>query len=318
MQNAKKVGLGQNNPKSKLFYTLLVILPSLQFLIFWVYVNFNSIILAFKVFDANATTSQDFSFGVKNFLHWFSDKYKMLGGKSHYYKADILPAIKVTLLTYVIGLLINMPLGLFFSYYMFKKMPGAGLFRVLLFMPSIISAAPLSVIFHEITYNLIGSTPGVDGWIPFNFWLEKNEFFTMILFNFFIGFGTSVLMYTNKMDAIAPEIIESAHLDGANGLKEFWYIVLPQAFSIIQVFLITGFAGAFTNQHNVLTLFNSWHPSRNVTSLGLVLWNGVRNGGDTVWDLAPYAALGLMITIIVVPLTFLFRWALDKFGWKEE
>ena len=316
MQKAKKVGLGQNNPKSKLFYALLVIIPSLQFLVFWVYVNFNSILLAFKVFDNDAVTTSDFHFGIKNFLHWFDSSHDVT--KAAYKKAHLLPALKVTLKSYGLSLVTSMPLGLFFSYYMFKKMPGAKLFRVMLFMPSIISAAPLSIIFHELTANLIGSTHGVDGWINHNFWAQKNEFSTMYMFNFFVGFGTSVLMYTNKMDAIAPEIIESAHLDGANGLKEFWYIVLPQAFSIVQVFLITGFAGAFTNQHNALTLFNSWMPSKNVTSLGLLLWNGVRKAGDTIWYMGPYAALGLMITIVVVPLTFLFKWALNKFGWKEE
>lgn len=312
MQKTKKVGLGQNNAKSKLFYSLLVIIPSLQFLIFWVYVNFNSIMLAFKVFDSQ----KEFHFGVKNFLHWFSKEYRIKG--INYHSKHLWPSILVALKSYGLGLCTSMPLGIFFSYYMFKKMPGTPFFRVMLFMPSIISAAPLSIIFHEITANLIGSTEGVKGWINHNFWLQKNEFSTMYIFNFVVGFGTTVLMYTNKMDSIPPEIIESAHLDGANGLKEFWYIVLPQAFSIIQVFLITGFAGALTSQHNVLTLFNSWDPSIRVASLGLVLWNGVRKAEGSIWLLGPYAALGLMVTVVVVPLTFLVKWALEHFGWKEE
>ena len=202
---------------------------------------------------------------------------------------------------------------------MFKKMPGAGAFRILLFMPSIISAAPLSIIYREITANMVGSTPGNPGWLDFEFWKmdHSHDFFSLTIFNLFIGFGTSVLMYTNKMDAIAPEIIESAHLDGANGIREFWYIVLPQTFAIIQVFLITGFASTFTNQHNAFMIFE-WDPPKEVLSLGMLLWNGVRRGGESAWNLAPYAALGLVITVIVVPLTFLFRWLLDKYGWKEE
>lgn len=314
MQKTKKAGLGQNNPKSKLFYTLLVILPIAQFLIFWVYVNFNSILLAFKVFDKTATTADDFHFGVKNFLHWFSEDHKI--SVTYYNSTHIWTSLKMSMKTYGLSLIITWPLSLFFSYYMFKKMPGAKLFRVLLFLPSIISAAPLSIIFKELTCNLIGSTPGNKGWINFDFW-NDHAYFSLVFFNFFIGFGTGVLMYTNKMDAIPPEIIESGHLDGANGIKEFWYIVLPQAFSVVQVFLVTGFAAAFTNQYNAFTLFD-WTPPNNVTSLGMLLWNGVRKANGLVWVMAPYAALGLMITIVVVPLTFLLKWALNKVGWKEE
>lgn len=322
MQKTKKVGLGQNDPKSKLFYTLLIILPILQFLVFWVYVNFNSIMLAFKVFDENAATAREFHWGIKNFLYWFNtDKYSV---NLPDYTMNIGAALKLTLKTYGLSLIITWPLGLFFSYYIFKKMPGSKWFRIMLFLPSIISAAPMSIIFKDLTMNVIGKQDkGLwgfvgEGWFNFDFWGKKGHpYFSMVFFNFFIGFGTGVLMYTNKMDSIPPEIIESAHLDGANGIKEFWYIVLPQAFSIIQVFLITGFAGAFTNQYNAFTLF-SWSPNEKVTSLGLLLWNGVRKANDQVWKMAPFAALGLIITIVVVPMTFFLKWAINKFGWKEE
>ena len=42
-----------------------------------------------------------------------------------------------------------------------------------------------------------------------------DRFATMMVYNVFVSFGTSVLMYSNKMSTISPEIIESAQLDGA-------------------------------------------------------------------------------------------------------
>lgn len=119
------------------------------------------------------------------------------------------------------------------------------------------------------------------------------------------------------MDSIDPEIIESAHLDGANGVKEFWYIILPQAFSIVQVFLMTGFAGIFTNQLNALMLFG-YDVGREVQTVGYLLWRNVAKAGGDITQMGPYAALGLMITVIIVPLTFLLRWGMQKVGWKEE
>ena len=80
---------------------------------------------------------------------------------------------------------------------------------------------------------------------------------------------------------------------------------------------MTGFAGIFTNQLNVMIIFG-YAPGADVQPLGYMLWRGVARAGGNVTQMGPYAALGLMITIVVVPLTFLLRWALNKVGWKEE
>jgi len=303
MQKKKKVGLGQNTLKSKLFYALLVLIPSLQFLFFYVFVNINSFALAFKEFPTGIAKEYKFTFN--NFTDWFTNKSLNIEMKA---------AIGVSIKSYFISLFTGVPLGLFFSYYMFKKMPGSKLFRVLLFMPSILSAGVLAVIFKMVTDNVLG---GANGWLDVNFWDKDHRYGSMMFFCIFVSFGTTVLMYTNKMSSISPEIIESAHLDGANGLTEFWYIVLPQTFSIVQVFLMTGFAGVFSNQYNSHMLFGYEQPS-NVQPLGFLLWRGVARAGGVITQMGRYAALGLMITLIIVPLTFLLRWTMQKVGWKEE
>lgn len=315
---ATKKASWQNNAKSRWFYIALVILPTLQFLLFWVYVNFNSILLAFKVYASDATTDQEgWKWGLANFKHWFTSASLGDTRAIRYNISDVAPAIWVSLKSYFLGLIVSVPLGLFFSYYMFKRMPGAGLFRIMLFLPSILSAAPLALIFLNLTSAGLG---GVDGWVPFlDFTNSKHMFTTSTVFSMFIGFGTSVLMYTNKMDSIDYEVIESAHLDGANGIKEFWYIVLPQSFSIVKVFLITSFAGAFSSQGNAYILFGT-AQNKEITSVGYLLWNGVRHSssGDSIRFMAPYAAFGLIMTAIVAPLTFLFRWALNRFAWQDN
>jgi len=304
----KKAGLGQNTFKSKLFYTLLVLLPSLQFLFFYVFVNLNSFALAFKIFPTGI--AKEFEWGWDNFTYWFTNQVR---------NTEMKLAIGNSLKSYAISMCTGLPLGLFFSYYMFKRMPGAKLFRILLFMPSILSAAVLATIFKNVTGLVLGGANGLlSQWTGevVNFWDAEHRYASMMVFCIFASFGTSVLMYTNKMDAIAPEIIESAHLDGANGVKEFWYIVLPQIFSIMQVFLISGFAGIFTNQYNFMMLFGYEQPD--VQPLGFLLWRGVARAGGNTTQMGPYAALGLIITFIIVPLTFLLRWVLGKIGWKEE
>ncbi|MBP5467499.1 MAG: sugar ABC transporter permease, partial [Clostridia bacterium] len=110
------------------FYVSIVLLPVIQFLIFYVLVNFNSIRLSFSSYDIE-TDSYVFS-GFNNFAYIINN-FSLL---------NLNISTKGSLLFYVFGLLIGTPLSLFFSFYICKKMRGYGFFRVFLFLPQIISS----------------------------------------------------------------------------------------------------------------------------------------------------------------------------------
>lgn len=309
MKTKKKEELGQNSVESKLFYAAFALIPSLQFIIFYIAVNLNSFLLAFKEFSA---TGLEFTWTFNNFSGWFTNELK---------NTELWTSLGVSVKSYGIMLITSIPLGLFFSYYMFKKMPASGIFRVLLFLPSILSAAVLAVIYKNMSEWALGGPDGIISKIvgeTFRFWNKDHRYTSMIIFCVFFSFGTNVLMYTNKMNAISPEIIESAHLDGANGLSEFWYIILPQTYPIVQVFLINGFASVCINQYNSHMLFGYSGMAADVKPIGYLLWSGVQSARGDVSAMTEYAALGLMLTLVIVPLTFLLRWVLNKFGWSED
>ena len=121
-------------------------------------------------------------------------------------------------------------------------------------------------------------------------------------------------MYANKMFDISAEIVEAAKLDGAVGIKEFWYIVLPLTFPTLSVFLVTGVATLFTNQYNIF-LFNANPKWR---SLGYYMYDLAGGTIGHEQEIPNVAALGLILTAVAIPLTFLVKYALEKFGPKEE
>jgi ABC-type sugar transport system permease subunit len=131
---------------------------------------------------------------------------------------------------YAIGLFIGTPLGLLFSYYIYKKLPFSGLFRVLLFMPSIISGIVMVAMFKFfvqdavpiISEELFGTKMKI-GWLSGRSPADT-KFATIMFFNTWAGFGGGVLMYSNAMSGTSQEVVESAHLDGAVGIREFIYI----------------------------------------------------------------------------------------------
>lgn len=300
MTETKKKKLSKAERGSNVFYATLMAFPVIQFLIFYVFVNFKSFGYAFMEQEKISDTEIVWRFTFENFTRWFSNSSKL---------RDLLSTTGMSLVYYGATLLVSIPLAMLFSYYIFKKLPGAKLFRVFLFIPSIIPVAAF-VLTYKIVLNDV--TPVLFDSVKLRF--DTNQFFWILFFNLYVSFGTSVLMYANKMFDIPPEVIEAGKLDGARGIKEFWYIVLPLTFPTLSVFLITGIATIFTNQYN-LFLF---HADPEWRSLGYYMY---LLAGDTVGheqEIPNVAALGMLLTMVAIPLTYVVKYCLEKFGPSEE
>ena len=284
---------------SNVFYAALMAFPVLQFLVFYVGVNFKSFGYAFMEQEKISDTEIIWRATFDNFTRWFSNSSKL---------KDLLATSGMSLIYYGATLLVSIPLAMLFSYYVFKKLPGAKLFRIFLFIPSIIPAAAFvltyKIIFNDIAPNIINGVKSFD----------ESQFFYILFFNLYVSFGTSVLMYANKMFDIPPEIIEAGQLDGALGIKEFWYIVLPLTFPTLSVFLVTGIATIFTNQYN-LFLF---HANPEWRSLGYYLYILAGSTVGYEQEIPNVAALGMLLTVVAIPLTYAVKYCLDKFGPSEE
>ncbi len=295
-----------------LFYIGFMIFPIAQFCIFYLWVNINSLLLAFQNIN-EATNTVTFTL-FDNFREAFRRLTTDLELKQAFWQS---------LLAWFVPLVIGTPLALLFSYYIYKKMPLSGLFRVMLFVPSIVSAIILATIFLFFTDNAIPEVikaitgaEQVKGLVS-----DKNtQFGTVMFYNIWIGFGVNCLMYVNAMNDISPEQIEAANLDGATGFKEFWHICLPSVFPTLSTFLVVGVAAIFTGQFNLFSFFGTGDQATNyVTTYGYWLYREtVRAQTAGRGQIPIVAATGIMMTVVAVPLTLLVRWALDKFGPKAE
>lgn len=299
------------NRADLLFYCVFLAWPVLQFCVFYIGVNFNSIILSFQFKEANEAGTELI------IKYWTLDSYKLAWDML--WVGDGKRFIAFTFKAFFTTHIISIPLGLLFAYYIFKKLPGWSSFRVVLFLPSILSGVVVGLIYRYL-FEGLESIIGVNLLDP----VEGNLFASLMFYNIWISFGTNVLMYSNKMSSISDEIIESAHLDGAVGIKEFWYIVLPLTYSTLSVFLITGVASMFVHQYGVLEMFN-WTADDSIKSIGFWFFgqaqkykNMISTTDLSASGLPTLAAMGIIMTIITVPIALTVRWALEKYGPSEE
>lgn len=286
-------------PRKVLFYLSIVTIPMIQFCVFYVGVNVNSVIMAFQGYDSATGT-----FYWNNF-----ENFKMVF--EQFKNGPLLHALGNSVMYYGITI-ITMVLSTFFSYYIFKKRKLSGLFKVVAFLPHIVSNITLVLIFKYFTeeayptiYEAITGRDDAMGLLV----NPDTVLPTVILFCMFCGFGTQIMMISNAMSGIDQSISEAARMDGVSPFKEFLLVDLPMVFPTISTFVIVGVAGIFTNQ---ISLYGFFGPRADPSAwtLGYYLYKEMKLADMSKY---PYlACLGLLFTLVVVPITFGVKGLLNK------
>ena len=292
--------------KNFLFYCLLMAFPLVQFLVFYIGVNFNSILMAFQRIDIQKDTVEWTVSNIQN-------AFQMMTGSP-----ELLSVLSVSVVSYVILTGIGIPLGLFFSYYIYKKLPLSGAFRVILFLPSIMSAIVMATIFQFFVERAIPTAMMKFFDVEMMGLMENPEtrFACILFYNILMGFGANVLMYTNSMSGISQEVVEASQLDGASTLQEFLHVTLPMIYPTIAMFIFTGIAGKFTNQLNLFSFYGAAAPG-GISTYGYYFYTKTQ-GAKSIAEYPLLSAMGLFMSAVAVPLTLLVKWLLEKFGPSED
>lgn len=295
----------QSNSK-KIFFYCLMAYPLLQFCIFYIGVNFQSILFAFQKYENN-----EFVFLTGDIFGNFKEIIAHFGLKDK----TVLWAFENSVILWVFSIIFGMGIAIFFSYYIFKQVKTGRFFRFVLFLPSILPAVLLSIIFKLFTSDVL---PTLFGWEKL---LESTNdsvrLTTIIAYSIFMGFGTQVLLYSNAMEQISPSILEAAQLDGVTPLRELWSIIIPNIMGTISTFMLAAIAGMFTNQANLYNFYGEDAMDfAKTNTLGYYMFVIVQPGSQLGFgrDYYGYAsALGLCCTFVVLIPTILFRKFSERF-----
>ena len=301
----KKKGVKQG--KLLFHYWLMLALPVLQFIVFYVIVNFNSILLAFKTYDGAQ-------------MNWnITANFSRI-----FYEMKHLPVFRYaftnSFLICLIKLAAGISTGIFFAYYIYKRRAASGFFKVILFMPSMISAVVLVFMFQFMADKFIPTTinrifgTNIGGFLSIT--NPSAIYPTLIVYAIWVGFGVPIVMYVGAMDGIDPCCIEAAEMDGVTPFKELIYIVIPQIFPIITIFVSTGIAALFVDQLNLFTFYHV-AAAEEYQTMGYYMYVKVLK--STGYADYPYcAALGLIVTAITLILLVSIRKVLSLIDPMKE
>lgn len=303
--------------KSFAFCYALLAIPVAQFLLMWVYVNFNSILLAFRQADG--------TFGFQNFLDVFSS----FSGSEPIKGWNLGEILGRTLILWVIVNVVCTPFIMLSTYVLYKKIALSGTFRTIFAIPSILGIVVWSVLMKqfcaangpiiEILKNM-GVKLSQDILDNGLFGAKATAFIMIIVVDILPSIMACNLVITGAFARIPPDIFDAAKVDGFSFWQEFLHIGIPMAWPTIVVTLVTSLATLFTANGNVLLYTKGVNDT---ATMGFYLYYSVLNIAEATGQLGSSAysfpaTLGIVLTLMTLPIVFIARFLLERVYGKVE
>ena len=208
-------------------------------------------------------------------------------------------AIKNTLI-FTLQLPIGMILGMFLALAMNRQMKGVQTFRVLYYLPGVMSIVAVAIVWQNIfaADGYINTFVMNAGGEPVK-WLNSNlgVAFVVNLLLVWKGVGYTSLMFVAGLQSVSTDQIEAAKIDGANSWIILLKITLPALYPTIFYLFVTGLMGALQMFNEPYILLGGYGIGNNgMTAVSFVYYYfGERNLG-----LASVGAWVLALIIFII------------------
>lgn len=278
----------------RIFLIVMLSIPILHWLVFWLYVNLSSILLAFQL------PTGEWS------LETLRQAFEAFGNNDGGY---LLVALKNTLKYFFVGMLITMPCSFLLSYLYYKKILGYKVFRTILYLPAIISGVVLVSAFSFIIApnGPVGYILGRIGVDPVPEFLANRDFATktILFYCVWTGTGTGVLLFQGGMSRIPTEVLEASKIDGCGSFRELVSIIVPLLWPTISTQLILNLTGLFAASGPILLFTQGFFET---STLAYWIFDAIYNYGSY----NAVSATGLICTVVGVPIILGIRWLIER------
>lgn len=210
------------------FICLCVIPATVLFAIFMIFPTLN--VFRMSLFERGAYSPEETFVGLANFKTLMKD-------------TSFIRSMQNTILLIVMVTVITFALALFFAAVLTReKLKGQNFFRVVFYIPNILSVVVISGIFSAIykpENGMLNSIIGLfkDMTTPILWKGESLVMVSIIIAMVWQAIGYYMVMYMASMSAVSESLYESSRLDGAGRVTQFFQITIPLIWTNIRTTL---------------------------------------------------------------------------------
>ncbi len=238
--------------------------------------------------------------GLKNYIKVFNTPLMMTAIKN-----SVIYAIMLTSLQTILAL----PLAVLLD----KKLKTRNLLRAVFFFPAVFSSLIIGYLWNFIMsssdYGLINNLLHQLGFGTFNFFTANRALFSVILTQAWQWTGWAMVIYLANLQSISPDLYEAADIDGAGGIKKFFYVTLPLMCPSVKIIVVTGLIGGMKVFDIIYSMTSGGPGNATETVMTVMMKKGISDGFYRTGSAFGVCFFAIVLVISAVVTKLMGKWS---------
>lgn len=212
------------------------------------------------------------------------------------------PALRNNVIWIVIGTIAPMVIGLGLALLMWSVRRGSGFYRVAFFLPYVLPAVAIGVVWSWIydpirgwlnqALRAVGLEALATGWLG----NPDTALYAVLGTAIWATTGFVFIVLLSALRNVDPELVDAGRMDGANAAQRVWYIVIPQIMPVFLMILTLTLVGGFS-VFDIVFVMTGGGPANATEVLGTYAYSSAFQLNRISYG----TALALVITLLAVP-----------------
>ena len=273
----------RSNPKRTGFLWMCLAPAVILFFIFMVWPTFN--VFRLSLYQRSTFNPNEVFIGLKNFQMLLRD-------------TKFIQSMQNMLLLIVMVTVFTMGTALVFAGILTReKLRGQDFYRIVFYIPNILSVVVISGIFsaiYDVDRGLLNSILNLFGKEGVLWKGEQHVILSLVIAMVWQALGYYMVMYMSSMAAVPESLYESANLDGANRVAQFFQITIPLIWTNIRTTLTFFIISTINMAFLFVSAMTSGGPNNASNVALLYMYNQKNLGGGYGYAMA----IGVVIFLI--------------------
>jgi multiple sugar transport system permease protein len=207
--------------------------------------------------------------------------------------------------------LLAIPAGLFISLFLNQTVKGIRLYKSLFFFPFVISQVVVGLVFtwfYDPKFGLLNVALGWFGIDSINVLGDPTlATYGVILAGLWPQTAYCMILYLTGLNAVDPEQVEAARLDGAKGVRMLWHVIIPQLKPATFIAFVVTIIGALRS-FDLISIMTNGGPFGSTRVLSFYMFE--KSLGEYGLRMGYGAAIAVVLFLIMLVFIVYFLWSM--------
>ena len=209
--------------------------------------------------------------------------------------------------------LLAIPAGLFIALFLNQTVRGIRLYKSLFFFPFVISQIVVGLVFtwfYDPSFGLFNGLTALFGLPAINILGDPTTAtYGIIAAGLWPQTAYCMILYLTGLNAVDPEQVEAARLDGAKGVKMLWYVILPQLRPATFIAFVVTIIGALRS-FDLISIMTNGGPFGSTRVLSFYMFE--KSLSEYGFKMGYGAAISVILFLIMLGFIAYFLWRMYR------